>query len=76
MVLLSAGASLVGGSLAVRLMAYRLYLLPVSILGLGMGFYLAYRRNIGPRWNRTVLWLATIASAVIWLSPYIVAGRK
>lgn len=74
--LLSAGAGLAGGGLAVRLMAYRIYLFPISVLGLGLGFYLAYRRNIGPRWNRVVLWLATIVSFLLWLSPYIVSTRK
>lgn len=74
--LLSAGAGLVGGSLAIRLMAYRPYLLPISVLGLGTGFYLSYHRKIGPGWNRVVLWFATVVSALLWLSPYIVAWRK
>jgi len=75
-VLLSAGTGLAGGGLAVRLMAYRIYLFPISVLGLGLGFYLAYGRKIGPAWNRVVLWLATLVSALLWLSPYIVRARK
>ncbi len=69
--LLSAGAGLAGSSLVIRLMAYRTYLFPISVLGLGAGFYLAYFRNMGPRWNRVVLWLATLASAVLWSLPYV-----
>lgn len=69
--LLSAGTGLVGGSLAVRLTAYRAYLLPVSMLALAAGFYLAYWRRLGPRWNRAVLWIATILSAFLWSLPYL-----
>ena len=74
--LLSATAGLAGSGLAVRLMAYRMDLLPISVLGLGLGFYLAYRRHLGPRWNRIALWLATALSVLFWLSPYIVRMRK
>ena len=69
--LLSAGAGLAGGSLAVRLTAYRPYLFPVSVLALLAGFYLAYWKKLGPRWNRTVLWIATILSAFLWSLPYL-----
>jgi len=75
-VLFSAGAGLAGGSLAVRLMAYRVYLFPLSALALAMGFYFAYGRKAGPRWNRVVLWLATIVSTVLWLSPYLRSWSK
>lgn len=57
--------------MAVRLTAYRTYLFPVSILALGVGFYLAYWRQLGPRWNRAVLWAATIVSALLWSLPYL-----
>jgi len=46
LVLLSASAGLAGGSLAVRLTAYRVYLFPVSVLALAAGFYLAYWRRL------------------------------
>jgi hypothetical protein len=70
-VLFSAGAGLAGGSLAVRLTAYRVYLFPVSVLALAAGFYLAYVKRLGPRWNRVVLWIATILSAFLWPLPYL-----
>ncbi len=57
-------------------MAYRVYLFPVSVLALGIGFYFAYYRKIGPRWSRIMLWLATVVSVFLWLSPYIVATHK
>jgi len=70
-VLFSAGAGLAGGSLAVRLTAYRPYLFPVSVLALAAGFYLAYAKRLGPRWNRTVLWIATVLSVFLWCLPYL-----
>ena len=71
-VLLPVGLGLAGGGLAVRLMAYRVYLLPVSVLALAAGFYLSYWRRIGPRWNKIVLWTATVLSVFLWSLPYIV----
>ena len=70
--LLPAGLGLAGGGLAVRLMAYRIYLFPVSVLALAAGFYLHYGRRIGARWNRVALWGATVLSVVLWSLPYIV----
>ena len=29
-------------------------------------------KRLGPRWNRTVLWIATILSAFLWSLPYLV----
>jgi hypothetical protein len=72
LVLFSVGAGLAGGSLAVRLTAYRVYLFPVSVLALAAGFYLAYGKKLGPRWNRTVLWSATFLSAFLWCLPYLI----
>ena len=69
--LLSAGSGLAGSSLAVRLTAYRPYLFPVWVLALAAGFYLAYWKKLGPRWNRTVLWISTILSAFLWSLPYL-----
>lgn len=70
--LLPVAAGLAGGSLAVRLTAYRVYLFPVSMLALAAGFYLAYWRRLGPRWNRAVLWIATVLSAFLWSLPYVI----
>jgi hypothetical protein len=61
-----------GGGLAVRLTAYRVYFLVVSVLALAAGFYLSYGRRIGPRWNRAVLWAATAVSLCLWLLPYAI----
>ena len=69
--LLSAGMGVAGGSLAVRLMAFRIYLFPVSVFSLALGFYLTYWKKMGPRWNRLVLWLATVFTAVLWVLPYL-----
>ncbi len=62
---------MVAGSMAVRLMAYRTYLFAISVLSLAVGFYLSYRRRLGPRWNRVVLWTATVVSAVFWSVNYL-----
>ncbi len=75
LVVLSAGVGLTGGSLAVRLTAYRIYLFPVSVLSLALGFYFSYRKRVGPRWQRVVLWAATVLSAVLWALPYLLAHR-
>ena len=76
MVLLPAGLGLAGGGLAVRLMAYRVYLFPLSVLSLAAGFYLNYCRRMGPRWNRIVLWAATVLSVFLWSLPYIIRLTK
>jgi len=76
LVLLSAGAGLAGGSLALRLMAYRIYLFPVSVLALAAGFYFSYGKEIGPRWNRVVLWIVTGISAVLWSLPYLLSTMQ
>jgi hypothetical protein len=70
-VLLSAGTGLVGGSLAVRLTAYRPYFFAASVLALAAGFYLDYWKKLGRRWNRPVLWAATVLSAFLWSLPYL-----
>jgi hypothetical protein len=72
---LSAGVGLTSGSLAVRLTAYRVYLFPVSVLALALGYYFSYRKRIGPRWQGVVLWAATVLTAVLWSLPYLLAHR-
>lgn len=69
--LLPAGLGLAGGGLAVRLMAYRVYLFPISVIAIAAGFYLSYWRGLGPRWNKIVLWAAALLSALLWSLPYI-----
>src|SRR5579884_3302342 len=54
-------------------MAYRIYLFPVSVLALAAGFYFSYGKEIGPRWNRVVLWIVTGISAVLWSLPYLLS---
>ncbi len=75
LIVLSAGVGLTSGSLAVRLTAYRVYLFAVSVLALALGYYFSYRKGIGPRWQRVVLWAATALSAVLWALPYLLARR-
>jgi hypothetical protein len=75
-VLLSAGVGLAGGSLAVRLMPYRVYLFPVSVAALAAGFYLSYAKRTGPRWNRIFLWAATSLSAFFWSLPYLLRALR
>ncbi len=74
--LFSAGAGLAGGSLAVRLTAYRMYLFPVSLAALAVGFYLSYAKRMGPSWNRVVLWVATALTALVWSLPYLIAALR
>lgn len=74
--LLSAGTGLAGGSLAVRLTAYRMDFLPVSLVALAAGFYLSYWRRMGPRWNRVVLWVASVLTAILWGLPYLIAALQ
>ena len=74
--LLPAGFGLAGGGLALRLMAYRLYLFPLSVLSLAVGFYVTYWRGMGSRWNRIVLWAATVLSVFLWSLPYIIRLTK
>ncbi|HLI29678.1 MAG TPA: hypothetical protein VKV79_01100 [Terriglobia bacterium] len=64
--MLSALSGVAGSSLAVRLMAFRIYLFPVSVLFLAIGFCLSYWRRMGPRWNRIVLWIAAVLSILLW----------
>ncbi len=57
--------------MTVRLTAYRIYLFPISFLSLAIGFYLTYWKKVGPRWNRIVLWVATVLFALLWSLPYL-----
>jgi len=47
-----------------------MYFFPASVLFLAAAFYLSYRRGIGPRWHRIVLWIVTGLFALLWSLPY------
>lgn len=69
--LLSVGLGLMGGALAARLAGLQIYLLPISAAFLGVGFYLAYRKRIGRRRDRVILWMATVVTVFFWMLPYL-----
>ena len=62
---------MVAGGMAVRLMAYRTYLLSISLFFLAAGFYFSYKRRTVPRWNRILLWVVTVLTGLIWSSQYL-----
>jgi len=70
-VLLSVGLGVTGGALAARLAGWQLYLVPVSAGFLGLGFYLTYRKGLGRRRDRVILWLATAVTVFFWALPYL-----
>ncbi len=78
--LLSVGLGVTGGALAARLAELRVYLLPVSAVSLGFGFYLVYRRGFGGRRDRLILWIATVVTVFFWalpsLFPALIALRR
>ena len=67
--LLSVGLGVTGGALAARVAGWQLYLVPVSAAFLGLGFYFAYWKELGRRWDRVILWIATGATVVFWALP-------
>ena len=69
--LLSISLGMVASSVAVRLMAYRIYLLPVSALLLGFSFYMTYRNPGAPRWQKILLWIAAALSVLLWSADYL-----
>lgn len=69
--LLSAGLGVAGGALAARLAGIQIYLIPLSAVFLGLGFFLAYAKGIGGRRDRVILWIAAAASVVFWLTPIL-----
>jgi len=78
-VLLSVGLGVTGGALAARLAGWQLYLVPVSAGFLGLGFYLTYRKGLGRRRDRVILWVATAVTVFFWVLPYlfpILAGPR
>lgn len=69
--LLSAGLGLAGGVLAARLAELQVYFMPVSAGFLSLGYYFAYRRKLGGRRQRVMLWLATPLTVFFWILPYL-----
>jgi mercuric ion transport protein len=71
-----------GGALLAQLSPFRPYWIGLSVLILGVGFYLTYRPRTltcadgtckierAGRWNKIALWSATVALAVIIALPY------
>ena len=45
-------------------------LMSVSAALIALGFYLAYWRGLGGRWQRVVLWVSAPLTVVMWLVPY------
>lgn len=60
-----------GGALAARLAGIQIYLIPLSALFLGLGFFLAYGKGIGGHRDRLILWIASGVSLVFWLTPIL-----
>ena len=59
------------GALAARMAELQIVLIPVSIASLALGHYFAYRRGAGGRQQRVMLWIATPASLVLWVVPWM-----
>jgi hypothetical protein len=60
-----------GGALAARLAELQVILLPVSVLSLLAGHYLAHRRGAGSRRQRILLWVATPVAVAFWILPRV-----
>ncbi|MCH7646444.1 MAG: hypothetical protein IH788_04525 [Nitrospinae bacterium] len=60
-----------GGLGAVSLAAYRVYLLPVSVLSIGVAFYLSYTKGMGGPKRRRYLWGALAVSLFFWSAPWL-----
>jgi len=53
------------------LAAYRVYLIPVYILSMGMAFYLSYAIGMGGPKRRRYLWGALAVSLFFWTAPWL-----
>jgi hypothetical protein len=56
---------------AARVAELRLLFVAVSVVSLGAGYYLAYRRRGGSRLQRMALWVATPLTVLFWLLPLV-----
>ena len=59
------------GALAARVAEWQFVLIPVSLMSLALGHYVAYRRGVGGRWQRVLLWIATPISLTLWALPHV-----
>lgn len=67
-----AAVGLTGGGLGTaRLAAYRVYLIPLSMLSIGVAFYLSYTKGMGGRKRRRYLWGALGLSLFFWTAPWL-----
>ena len=62
---------MVGGAIAARVAEWQFVLIPVSFVSLALGHYFAYRRGLGGRWQRALLWVATPISLTLWALPHV-----
>ena len=68
--MLSAGLGLAGGALAAGVAAAQTALMSGSAALIVLGFYLAYGRGMGGRWQRVVLWVSAPLTVLTWIAPY------
>ncbi len=66
-----AAAGVASGGLAAGLAAYRIYFPSLSLLFLGLGFYLHYVKRRGPRWHRWPLLASALLVLLFWLIPLL-----
>jgi hypothetical protein len=48
-----------------------MYLLPVSLGFLGLGYYAAYWRQTGNQRQKVMLWTATPIAILFWILPFV-----
>jgi hypothetical protein len=59
------------GAIAARVAEWQFVLIPISLASLALGHYFAYRREIGGRWQRVLLWIVTPISLTLWALPHV-----
>jgi hypothetical protein len=62
---------LASGAVAARVAELRLLFVVLSLVSLGAGYYFAYRRGRGSRFQRMALWVATPLTVFFWLLPLV-----
>ena len=51
--------------------AYRVYLIPLSMLSIGVAFYLSHTKGMGGPKRRRYLWGALAVSLFFWAAPWL-----
>jgi hypothetical protein len=59
------------GVVAARVAELQIVLIPVSVVSLALGHFVAYRQGAEGRRQHLMLWIATPVSLALWVVPWM-----